>query len=405
VVLSGCGAAPLDFLGALAARSDLREIFISHATAWGELPHLREASRRPKHLRYQAYFLPATARKLHARREVDYLPLTFSQMSAMYERGSLQTDVVAVTSSPPDEDGYCSLGPFVSYLPAALRSARVRIAECSPTWPRTGDAARVHVSQFDCLVEVNRQPVASAATPDDQVSAEIAKHVLELVPDRATIQIGRGAIPNAVAAGLRGRRDLGIHSEMVSDWVVDLWEDGVITGSYKTSQKGRIVTAFMDGTERLYRFADANPALCMLPIYEVNDPAAVRAERNFIAINSAVEVDITGQINAESVQGELISGSGGLLDFAVGAGLSPGGKFIIAMSSTARNGQVSRIVESFTAGTSVTVPRSLAQFVITEYGIADLRGCSLGERAKRLIAIAHPNFREELMQQIRSTLV
>ena len=396
IAISGCGAAPVEFLAALGARTDLREVVVSHATAWGSLPHLFEAAKRPKHLRYEAYFLPATARKLHARREVDYLPLTFSQMAAMFERGSLRADVVAVTCSMPDSEGFCSLGPFVSYLPAAFRNARVRIGECSKAWPRTSDAARILAAQFDAVVEVARAPIESADTPEDDVAAEIARYVLDLVPDGATIQIGRGAIPNAVARGLQRRKNLGIHSEMVSDWIVDLWEAGVITGVNKTFQKGRIVTAFMDGTERLYRFADANPALCMLPIYEVNDPARVAAEKNFMAINSAVEVDLSGQINAESIGPELISGSGGLLDFAMGAGRSQGGKFIVALASTARAGQISRIVSALPSGAAVTVPRSLCQFVITEYGIADLRGCTLRERARRLAAIAHPTFRAEL---------
>jgi len=395
VVTSGCGAAPLEFLAALSARRDLEAVYVSHATAWGPLPHLAEAA-RPTHLRFEAYFLPATARSLHRAGEVDHIPLTFAQMETMYDCGSLLADVVAVTCSPPDEDGICSLGPFVSYLPAAIRRARLVIGECSRQWPRTGDAARVHVSTFDHLIEVSRRPFTSAPTAANSEAAQIARHVIELVPDGATIQIGRGAIPNAVACGLAGRRDLGVHSEMISDWVVDLAEAGVLTGSRKTNYRGRIVTSFMDGTDRLYQFADGNEALCMLPIYEVNDPSRVGEERNFIAINSAVEVDLGGQINAESIGGNLISGSGGLLDFALGAGRSRGGKFIIAMSSTAKGGRLSRIVASIPPGGTVTVPRSLTHYVITEHGIADLRGCTLKERARRLIAIADPCYRDEL---------
>jgi 4-hydroxybutyrate CoA-transferase len=395
VVTSGCGAAPVEFLAALSARIDLDAVYISHATAWGPLPHLAELD-RPAHLRFEAYFLPATARSLQRRGEVDYVPLTFALMESMYEHGNLRADVVAVTCSPPDDDGFCSLGPFVSYLPAAISCARLVIGESSPYWPRTGDAARVHASVFDYLIEVSRKPIASAPSADDDQAACIARHVLSLVPDGATIQIGRGAIPNAVAKGLHGRRDLGVHSEMVSDWVVDLSEAGVLTGSKKRNQPGRIVTSFMDGSERLFRFADQNERLCMLPIYEVNDPAQIGAEHNFIAINSAIEVDLSGQINAESIDGHLISGSGGLLDFALGAGWSKGGKFIIAMPSTAKGGSVSRIVSAIPASGTVTVPRSLSHYVITEHGIADLRGCNLQERTRRLIAIADPRFREEI---------
>jgi len=395
VVTSGCGAAPIEFLTALAARTDLQAVYISHATAWGPLPHLAEA-RRPSHLRFDAYFLPAKARDLHRRGEVDYVPLTFAQMKSMFDHGQLGADVVAVTCSTPDDDGFCSLGPFVSYLPAAIDRARLVIGECSPNWPRIGDAARIHVSTFNHLVEVSRTPIASAEAGDDIRADQIACHVLTLVPDGATIQIGRGAIPNAVAKGLRNRCDLGVHSEMVSDWVVDLAEAGVLTGSRKRNHCGRIVTSFMDGSERLYRFAHQNSGLSMLPIYEVNDPARIAEEPNFIAINSAVEVDLSGQINAESIGRHLISGSGGLLDFALGAAGSRGGKFIVALPSTAKKSALSRIVATLSEGATVTVPRSLAHYVVTEHGIADLRGCSLRERARRLIAIADPRFRESL---------
>ena len=395
IVTSGCGAAPIDFLVALAARQDLDRAYVSHATAWGNLPYLASDS-RPPHLRMHAYFLPPLARKLHQHGEVDYVPLTFSNMGRMYSADDLAADVVAVTCSPPDAEGYCSLGPFVSYLPAAMKKARLVIGECSPRWPRTNGAAKVHASAYHAFISVARAPIASPPVEDQVEARGIAGHILDLVPDGATIQIGRGAIPNAVATGLAHRRDLGVHSEMLSDWVVDLFESGAISGSRKINFPGRIVTSFMDGSARLHGFADGNAALLMQPIYEVNDPATIAAEPNFIAINSAVEVDLTGQINAESIDGSLISGSGGLLDFAMGAARSPGGKFIVALPSTARRGAVSRIVPTMAPGAAVTVPRTLAHYVITEHGIANLRGCTLQERARRLIAIADPRFRDGL---------
>jgi 4-hydroxybutyrate CoA-transferase len=395
IVTSGCGAAPLEFLAALAARKDLAAAYVSHATAWGILPYLAEDS-RPAHLRMHAYFLPPLARKLHRQGEVDYVPLTFSNMGSMYSAEDLAADVVAVTCSMPDGEGFCSLGPFVSYLPAAMKRARVVIGERSPQWPRTKGAARVHVATFHHFIDVARAPITSPPVEDQAEARGIAEHILGLVPDGATIQIGRGAIPNAVATGLAQRSDLGVHSEMLSDWVVDLYESGAISGSRKVNHPGRIVTSFMDGSSRLYEFAGENEALLMQPIYEVNDPATIGAESNFIAINSAVEIDLTGQINAESIGDRLISGSGGLLDFAVGAARSPGGKFIVAMPSTAKGGTVSRIVATLASGAAVTVPRALAHYVITEHGVANLRGCTLEERAKRLIAIADPRFRDEL---------
>lgn len=405
VVVSGCGAAPVEFLSALALRKDLSNVFISHATAWGALPHLSKTS-RPAHLHFEAYFLPSLGRALHRNAEVEYLPLTFSHMAAMYDRGELAADVVAVTCSTPDQDGFCSLGPFVSYLPAAIPKARVLIGEMSPAWPRTRGAALIHISKFHHVIMVERSPIVPPSEPEHSDEAHrIAAHVLGLVPDGATIQIGRGAIPNAVAGGLAKRRNLGVHSEMISDWIVDLAKSGALTGTKKVTHPGQIVTSFMDGSAKLYEFADQNPSLLMLPIYEVNDPAVVSAERAFLAINSAVEVDLTGQINAESIQGDLISGSGGLLDFASGAGKSADGKFIIAMSATVKDGAISRIVARLGAGAAVTVPRALAHYVITEFGVANLRGCGLRERAKRLIQIAHPRFRDELECSLREKQV
>jgi 4-hydroxybutyrate CoA-transferase len=402
VVVSGCGAAPIEFLAALAKRADLDAAYLYHATAWGPLPHLEEES-RPEHLRFRGYFLPALARGLFRRRQVDYVPNTFAHLQCMYDANELRADVVAVTCSTPDEDGFCSLGSFVSYLPAAMQKARLVIGESSPNWPRTRGAAQVPVSSFDCLIDVTRAPIVSSAAEPSEEARRIAKNIVSLVPDEATIQIGRGAIPNAVAAGLAGHRDLGVHSEMVSDWVVDLAEAGVVTGSRKKSYPGEIVTSFMDGTARLYEFASRDRMLRLQPIYEVNDPDVVAREPNFIAINSAIELDLSGQINAETLDGELISGAGGLLDFALGATRAPGGKFIVAIPSTAKGGTISRIVHRLGAGAAVTVPRTLAHYVVTEHGIANLRGCTLEERARRLIAIAHPRCRDELSRAIRRT--
>jgi acyl-CoA hydrolase len=400
LVISGCGAAPIEFLSSLASRSDLHRVDLSHATAWGDLPHLR-ARDRATHLNFEAYFLPALARSLHRSGEVDYIPLTFSQMGAMYEQGTLQADVVAVTCSVPDAQGYCSLGPFVNYLPGAIKRCRVLIGECSDRWPETYGASRIHASKFTCLVPTSREPIVAPEVPEQAEAAAIAGHVAALVPHEATIQIGRGAIPNAIASALKNHRNLGIHSEMLSDWIIELCESGAVTGAKKDTFPGKIVTSFMDGSERLHAFAHKNRSLLMQAIYEVNDPSAIERESGFIAINSAVEVDLSGQINAESAQGNLLSGSGGLLDFALGAGRSTGGRFIVALPSTAQKGNVSRIVHQLGPGAAVTVPRTLAQLIVTEHGVADLRGCSLRERARRLTAIADPKFRDHLTYQSR----
>lgn len=394
VVVSGCGAAPLLFLSALAERRNLSAVTVHHATAWGDLPHLRADA--PPHLIFEPYFLSANSRRLVRDGAADYLPVTFSHMGEMLGRGQLKADVVAVTATRPDARGDVSLGPFVSYLPAALSTARVRIVETSSAFPWVNGSGVVALERFDVAIECDRAPVTIASTKDHREAHTIAEYVANLVPDGATIQIGRGALPNAIAERLQQRRNLGIHSEMVSDWLVGLVECGAIRRMAKPSGRPPVVTSFMDGTPRLYDFVDGRTDIEMDPIYELNRVENIAREPNFVAINSALQVDLTGQINAETAGGAIVAGSGGLLDFAMGAAFSQGGRFIVAMPSTAMDGRKSRIVARLAEGEAVTVPRSLAQYVITEFGVADLSGCTLRERARRLVAITHPDFRDEL---------
>lgn len=394
VVISGCGAAPLLFLKALGDRTGLRDVKIHHATAWGDLPYLRDGA--PQHVTLEAYFLSANARRAVRDGVADYLPITLSHMGAMFASGQLRADVVAVTATRPNADGEISLGPFVCYIPAALSAARVKIVETSSRFPWLNGSGVYPLDAFDVAIPCERAPVTIASTKDHPESRAIAAHVAELVPDGATIQIGRGPLPNAIAERLQQRRGLGIHSEMVSDSLVDLMECGAIRRTPKASGRPPVVASFMDGTQRLYDFVHGRSDIEMDPIDELNRVENIAREPSFVAINSALKVDLTGQINAEALDGRLIAGSGGLLDFAMGATLSAGGRFIIAMPAAAMGGERSRIVSRFSEGDVVTVPRTLAHYIVTEFGIADLRGCSLRERARRLIEIAHPKFRDEL---------
>jgi acyl-CoA hydrolase len=282
---------------------------------------------------------------------------------------------------------------------AAAEAAPLRIAEVNDRMPRTYGDTRIHVSQLDAIVEVSAPlPAIPPGTATD-LERRIAEHVAGLVDDGATLQLGRGGLPDAVLGFLKDKRDLGIHTELYSDTVVDMVQRGVITGARKTLHTGKLVAGFLDGSQKLYDFVHENPMVEMHRSEYVNDPAIIGQHDNLVAINSAVEVDLTGQINAESVGSRLLSGAGGQLDFALGAWRARNGKYIVAMPSTA--GANSRIVARLGEGAAVTVPRTLAQFVVTEYGVADLRGKALDERARALIAIAHPDHREALERAAR----
>jgi 4-hydroxybutyrate CoA-transferase len=303
--------------------------------------------------------------------------------------------------TPPDAHGFCSLGTSVEAMHAAIRAAKTVVAQFNAAMPRTLGESFVHVSQIDLAVEVDVPPYEHAVGELGDVERRIGQYVADLVPDGATLQLGIGGIPAATALALRDKQDLGIHTEMFTDSVVDLVEAGVINGSRKERNRGKLVTAFLMGTKRLYAFVHDNPMVEMRAVDFTNDTHIIRSFSRMTAINSAIEVDLTGQVVADSIGARMYSGIGGQMDFMRGAGLAPEGRAIIALPSTAAGGAASRIVPYLQEGAGVITTRGHVRSVVTEWGVAELFGRTLGERAKALIGIAHPDRRDELTAAAR----
>jgi acyl-CoA hydrolase len=394
--LHGGSATPSVLLDALVARApELSDVVLIHLHCEGPGPHLQPAM--AGHFRHKALFIGGNARKAVQEGRAEYIPVFLSDVPHLFRRGHLPLDVALVNVSPPDAHGFCSLGVSVDGALAAVKSAKTVIAQLNKSMPRTLGDSFIHVSEIAYGVEVDVPPYAAAPPALDEVERRIGEHVAELVPDGATLQMGIGAIPAAVGAALVGKRDLGIHTEMFTDVVVDLVDRGVITGARKEINRGKIVSAFLMGSPRLYKFVDDNAMVEMRPADYTNDSAVIRRFRRMTAINSAVEVDLTGQVCADSIGHKLISGVGGQMDFIRGAALAEEGRAIIALPSTARGGTNSRIVAELQPGAGVVTTRAHVNTVVTEYGVAELHGRSIAERARALIGIAHPKFREELL--------
>jgi acyl-CoA hydrolase len=400
IFLHGACATPALLLDALVARApDLYDVGIVHLHSEGPAPHL--APDMAGHFRHQALFIGANARTAIAEGRAVYIPTFLSDAPRLFERGVIPLDWAFVNVSRPDRHGFCSLGTSVDVALAAVRAARRVVAQLNTAMPRTlGDGA-VHVSAIDMGVEVDAPPYEIAPSPLGEVERHIGERVAELVPEGATVQLGIGGVPSAVAAALGHHRNLGIHSEMFTDAVVDLVERGVVTGARKEINRGKLVAAFVMGTRRLYEFIDDNPMVEMRPADYTNDSAVIRRFRRMVAINSAVEIDLTGQVCADSIGHRLISGVGGQMDFIRGATLAEEGRAIIALPSTAAHDTRSRLVATLAPGAGVVTTRAHLQTVVTEWGTAHLHGRSIPARARALIAIAHPAFREQLEREAR----
>lgn len=332
---------------------------------------------------------------------LDVLPCHLSAIPGLIESGRLRVDVVLVQLSPAGTDGRHSLGLVGDYISPAIARARTVVAEINDQVPRTHGAGSLEPSQLDHVVRTSRPPVFVTALPPGPVEERIGTLVGNLVPDGAVVQLGIGSVPRAVAASLTEKRELSIHSGVIGDWIVDLIEKGAVTNQHKAIDTGITVTGALFGTRRLYDFVHDNPAVELRPITYTHDPRVLGALDGLFAVNSAVEVDLTGQVNAETLNGSHIGTVGGQVDFVRAAMASRGGRAIIALPSTARSGQVSRIVPRLADGVTTTA-RSDADLIVTEYGVADLRGAPLHERAERLISVAHPRFRELLQSEVRS---
>ena len=394
VFVHGGVATPAQLVLALTARAEeLRDVEIVHLHTEGPAPYA--AANYTASFRTNCLFVGANIRNAVNEGLADYIPIFLSEVPGLFRRGILPLDVALVQVSPPDRHGFCSLGVSVDVARAAVQVARNVIAQINPNMPRTHGDGLLHVSALHGAVVVDDplpEIVASQPTP---VESAIGRYVAELIEDGATLQMGIGAIPNAVLSALHSHRDLGIHTEMFADGAIDLIERGVVNNAQKRIHPGKVVSSFAMGTRRLYNFIDDNPQVVMLDVAYVNDTAVIRRNPRVTAINSAIEVDLTGQVAADSMGTVQYSGVGGQMDFVRGASLSEGGKPIIALPSATSKG-ISRIVPHLRLGSGVVTTRAHVHYVVTEYGIAYLYGRNLRQRARALIDIAHPAHRQEL---------
>jgi acyl-CoA hydrolase len=397
IFVQGEAATPTRLLQALADRGqELQGVRVYHFHTEGPAPHL--APELDGHLRHVALFIGPNARDAVNEGRAEYVPIFLSDVPELFLSGAVPLDAVFISVTPPDEHGYCSLGPAVDATLSAVRSARLVIAQVNDRWPRTLGDSFVHASEIDLAIQVSQPPWERPDPEVGDVEARIGQHIAELVPDGATLQLGIGAIPSATALALTDKRDLGIHTEMFTDAILPLVECGAITGARKEINRYKIVASFLMGTQKLYDFVDNNPMVEMRPVDYTNDTAVIRRFRRMVAVNSAIEVDLSGQVSADSIGSRFYSGVGGQMDFMRGAALAPEGRAIIALPSTALGGKQSRLVPFLREGAGVVTTRAHARTIVTEWGVAELHGRSICERARALIAIAHPDFRDELTQ-------
>jgi acetyl-CoA hydrolase len=349
------------------------------------------------HFRHMAYFTGGNVRKAVNEGRAEYIPIYLYEIGNLMNEGFYDVDVVLCQVSLPDEHGFCSFGVGIDVTKPAAENARCVIAQVNPRMPRALGDSFIHVRKLTHIVEIDEplKELPGAGTISD-ISLKIGAFAAELIEDGSTMQMGIGEIPDAVLASLQNHKDLGVHTEMFSDGVIDLIEKGILTNAKKTLHRGKVIAGFILGSRELNEYIDNNPTFEFHPQYYVNDPFIIAQNEKQVAINSAIEVDITGQVCADSIGTRVYSGFGGQVDFIRGAAYSKGGKPIIALPATTKDGKISRIVNTLNVGAGVVTNRADVHYVVTEYGIASLHGNSLQQRAKQMIKIAHPDFREEL---------
>lgn len=396
--IHGACATPAPLIAALCARRDLERVRLYHLHTAGDAPFAEPG--REGEFRSVSLFTGAPLRRPIAEGRADFIPIFLSDIPGLFSSGAVPLDVALLQVSPPDAHGMCSLGTSCDAAKAAAESARVVIAEINAQMPRTHGNNVVPLARIGAFIATDRPLVEHAVEAETPVEARIGELVADLVEDGSTLQMGIGGIPDAVLARLHGKRDLGIHSEMFSDRVVDLVESGAVTNRLKVVGQGRIVTSFINGTKRLFDFVNDNPLVAFYPCDWTNDTAVIRKNPKVVAINSAIQIDLTGQVSADSIGHRIYSGIGGQMDFIRGAALSRGGKPIIALASQAMGGKVSRIVSQLNPGAGVVTTRGHVHWVATEYGVVNLHGKTLRERGEALIGIAHPDFRAELRREL-----
>ncbi|MBU2611553.1 MAG: 4-hydroxybutyrate CoA-transferase [Chloroflexi bacterium] len=405
IFMTGNVSVPQTVLAALVDYApNLKDVEIVQALTIGPADYVGPAMEG--HLRVNTIFISANIRKAVNEGRADFTPVMLSEFPLLFKRGILPLDVALIHVSPADEHGFCSLGVEVGLTKTPAESAKIIIAEVNEQMPRTLGDSFIHVSRLDYIVPVN-YPIAELPMGGEgpsEIVEKIAGYIAELIPDGATMQMGIGEIPDAVLKYLHHKKDLGVHSELFSDGVIELVDAGVLTNARKTLHPGKIVAGFMLGTQKLYKWADDNPLVELHRTEYVNDPFVIAQNERMVAINSAIEVDLTGQVCADSIGPKLYSGAGGQLDFIYGASRSKEGVPIIALPSetTLRDGtRISRIAAMLKQGAGVVTSRNHVRYVVTEYGVADLYGKTIRQRARQLIAIAHPDFRADLEKQAK----
>jgi acyl-CoA hydrolase len=397
----GC-AEPETLVDALIQRAPhVQDVEIVHMMTMGRAPYV--APEMAGHFRHNAVFIGGNVREAINEGRADYTPVYLSEIEELFESGAMPLDVALIEVSPPDSHGFCSFGVGVDTTLTAARLARYVVAQVNDQMPRTYGDSFIHVNKIHAIVESSR-PLCALKKPDvSDLQIAIARNVAGLIEDGAVLQTGIGGIPDAVLPLLMDRKDLGVHSELVSDGVIPLIDAGVLTGARKNFKPRKIILGFALGTKKLFDYVDNNPIFEFHPTAYTNDPALIARNDKMVAINSALQVDITGQVCADSIGTYFYSGIGGQVDFLRGASRSKGGKAIIALSSTAKNGTISRIAPMLSPGAGVVTSRGLIRYVVTEYGVAYLHGKSIRERAQALIEIAHHKFRDELYEYCEKT--
>lgn len=381
---------------------ELKNVYIIHLMSFLEAPYTFPGME--DHFHFTSLFTGKNVRAAVNEGRADFIPVFLSDIPLLMNSGKLPVDICFLHLSPPDEHGYCSFSVSNECAKTASENCKTIIAQINPKMPRILGDNFIHISKIDYAVEVDEelpQFISTKKIEHKEIYEKIGKNVASLIEDGDTIQMGIGLIPDIILKSLKDKKDLGVHTEMFSDSLIDLIQLGVITGEKKSLLPGKIVSTFVLGTKKCFAFMNDNPIFEFRPTLFVNDPFIISRNDNMISINSALEVDITGQVCADSIGKKNYSGLGGQLDFIRGSSRSKNGKPIIAFTSTAKNGQVSRIVPYLKEGAGVTTTRGDVHYIVTEYGIADLHGKSIRERAKRLIEIAHPEFREDLEKYAR----
>ncbi|QQS34860.1 MAG: acetyl-CoA hydrolase/transferase family protein [Ignavibacteriales bacterium] len=400
VVQPGC-AVPLELVKAMVRRKDeLQDVTVYHILIVGELPYTQQGME--KHFKHKAFFIGANTRKAVNEGRAEFIPIFLSEVPLMFKKGVIDVDVCLLNLSPPDEHGFCSYGVDVGTIKAAADRAKIIIAQINSEMPRALGDCFIHINKIHYLVEHDEaikelpQVDPNAGKELIEVYDKIGEQVASLIEDGATLQMGIGAIPDSVLKYLGDRKDLGVHTEMFSDGLIELVENGIINGERKTLHPGKIIAGFVLGTRKTYDFIHNNPVIEFHPQEYVNDPFVIAKNYKMTAINSAIEIDLTGQVCSDSIGSRLYSGIGGQVDFIRGAARSEGGKPIIALPSATKDNTISRIVTQLKPGAGVVTSRGDVHYVVTEYGIAYLFGKTVQERARALINIAHPSFRDEL---------